>query len=222
MKVVNYLLVMLFSFLASNVPAHDMMFLFGRGSIGTIDFKLNNDDSEWLKSNKPAINIGITLPENPPFDLISEGDHRSYEGLSADYISLLADMLQASINLTVYNSRLEAINDIKNGKIDLLTTSNRFEEFHGLVLSHPYIKDMPTLYISEASAQSKKSILLLWPMIIYRIERFMRYILMLLLFTIHHDKKPSQQQSLARLMLSLLISFQPTILLITHLPSVLS
>ncbi|MGT4067297.1 UNVERIFIED_CONTAM: transporter substrate-binding domain-containing protein [Aeromonas hydrophila] len=156
MKVVNYLLVMLFSFLASNVPAHDMMFLFGRGSIGTIDFKLNDDDSEWLKSNKPAINIGITLPENPPFDLISEGDHRSYEGLSADYISLLADMLQTSINLTVYNSRLEAINDIKNGKIDLLTTSNRFEEFHGLVLSHPYIKDMPTLYISEASAQSKK------------------------------------------------------------------
>ncbi|HHQ4671709.1 TPA: ATP-binding protein [Aeromonas veronii] len=138
----------------TNSRANDII-LSGRDSIDKLSFSLSAEKQQWLR-DKGQLTIGFSLPDNPPFDMTTNGTKKSYEGLSADYVSLLEHALNTRIILKPYKSRIDAITDIKNGKIDLLTTSNRFEEFHNLILSNAYVKDMPALYISEKTEQQKQ------------------------------------------------------------------
>lgn len=138
----------------TNSRANDIT-LSGRDSIDKFSFSLSAEKQQWLR-DKGQLTIGFSLPDNPPFDMTTSGTKKYYEGLSADYVRLLERSLNTKVILKPYKSRIDAITDIKNNKIDLLTTSNRFEEFHNLILSSAYVKDMPALYVSEKTEQKKQ------------------------------------------------------------------
>ncbi|WP_345888694.1 ATP-binding protein [Shewanella algae] len=122
--------------------------LFGHTTLGEVEVQLSDEQWDWLQTQK-TIRVGISTPDYPPFDMTMDGSSDFYEGLSADYLQVLSEALRVKIELHFFNSRQNAIAAVKAGELDLLTTSNRYEEFHELQLSHAYIDDVPVLYVSE-------------------------------------------------------------------------
>ncbi|WP_323912550.1 ATP-binding protein [Aeromonas veronii] len=153
MMIIRAMIILITLGFQTNTKANDFTLL-GRDSIDKISISISSEKQQWLH-DKGQLTVGFSLPENPPFDMTSNGTNQYYEGLSADYIRLLERLLNVKVILKPYKSRIDAIKDIKSGKVDLLTTSNRFEEFHSLVLSTSYVKDMPAIYISERTEQKK-------------------------------------------------------------------
>lgn len=121
--------------------------LFGHPSLTKNTIKLTSEQKKYL-SKKDIIRVGITLPDYPPYDITIDGQSEYYEGVSADYLNLVSDMLNTKIHLYKYKNRVEAIEAVKRNEIDVLTTSNQYEKFSGLALSIPYIEDIPVLYTS--------------------------------------------------------------------------
>ena len=122
--------------------------LFGHTTIGEVKVQLSSAQWDWLQTQK-TIRVGISTPDYPPFDMTMNGTSSYYEGLSADYLQILSEILKVKIELHFFNSRQNAIAAVKAGELDLLTTANRYEEFHELQLSHAYIDDVPVLYVSK-------------------------------------------------------------------------
>lgn len=122
--------------------------LFGRTTIGEVKVQLSDEQWNWLQTQK-TIRVGISIPDYPPFDMTMSGSSDFYEGMSADYLQILSEVLKVKIELHLFNSRQNAIAAVKAGELDLLTTSNRYEEFHELQLSQAYIDDVPVLYVSD-------------------------------------------------------------------------
>src|SRR3990167_4088314 len=115
----------------------------GRSSVNNYSVELDQDDWRWLRE-KRFLRIGFTYPDYPPFDLTTNS--REYEGLTADYASLIADLLNIDIEAYGYNSRTEALAALEKNDIDMLGTSNLFEAASdSIVLSQPYADDKPVL-----------------------------------------------------------------------------
>ncbi|MDQ2107663.1 MULTISPECIES: transporter substrate-binding domain-containing protein [unclassified Vibrio] len=144
-----FILVLLYSSFSysSDISKRDIS-LFGRPSIGPIELIKNEKQITWLMQ-KRILNVGISIPDYPPFDMTIDGGNWYYEGLTADYLNIISRMLDLNVNLVLFDSRFDAINAIKKGEIDVLTTSNLFEKYYELSLSIPYINDYPSLYASK-------------------------------------------------------------------------
>ncbi|MFB2668642.1 ATP-binding protein [Shewanella xiamenensis] len=142
--------IILISLIVPNVYSKEKysLSLHGYPSIDKVDIKLTANQEHWIKQHK-ILNVGISKPDYPPFDITLNGKSTFYEGVSADYLRIISEVLKIEVKLHFFDSRTAAIDAIKNGKIDLLTTSNRFEEFFNLELSESYIPDTPALYIAD-------------------------------------------------------------------------
>ena len=117
--------------------------LLGRSSAQGQHLQLDDSDQRWLR-NKGTLLLGASSPEYPPFGITSNGT--DYEGLTADYAQLLAELLQVEVGVRRYNSRQEVITALKQGQIDFLGTANGYEAADPqLVLSSPYADDQPIL-----------------------------------------------------------------------------
>lgn len=87
--------------------------------------------------------LGVLDQENPPLDILGTG--LSFEGITADYASLLAAQLRLQVQVKVFSTFEEAVTALRDGRIDLLgsVTAQRAREA-GLRLSRPYASDQPT------------------------------------------------------------------------------
>ncbi len=125
------------------VSATEDMRVFGRSTVKGYQVNLNESDRQWLLEKK-TLRLGTSLPDYPPLDIVT--NIRDYEGITADYANLLAQLFGIKIIVKGYASREEAIKALKNGDIDLLGTANDFEAADAdLTLSTPYANDQPTL-----------------------------------------------------------------------------
>ena len=121
----------------------DEMRLFGRSAVVGYEAHLSEADHRWL-AQKRVLHIGVSLPDYPPLDIIS--NNRDYEGITADFTSLLGQLLGVQVEVKDYPSRNAAIEALKRGDVDLLGTANDFDVADpDLVLSRPYANDQPTL-----------------------------------------------------------------------------
>ncbi|MGX7654896.1 ATP-binding protein [Shewanella putrefaciens] len=127
--------------------------LYGHSTVGEVKLDLSKEQQDWLQQHG-KIRVGITTPDYPPFDMTMDGHSKYYEGLSADYLQILSEILKVKIELHFFDSRPKAIDAIKNNDVDMLTTANRYEEFYGLELSQHYVEDIPALYISDKVSPS--------------------------------------------------------------------
>ncbi|MFB4391244.1 MULTISPECIES: transporter substrate-binding domain-containing protein [unclassified Pseudomonas] len=120
----------------------DALRLLGRSQVTGYQLDLAADDARWLRA-KGTLRLGISAPDYPPFDLTS---NHQYEGISADYAALVAELLQVRLSIHRYDSRAALIGALKRGEIDLLSTANGFEaQEPGITLSTPYSDDQPVL-----------------------------------------------------------------------------
>ncbi|RCL27600.1 histidine kinase [Pseudomonas sp. AFG_SD02_1510_Pfu_092] len=108
---------------------------------------LSSEDRQWLQQRQHLV-LGSSRPDYPPLEInVSQHD---FEGLSADYAGIIAEQLGISIEVRRYDSRHEAIAALREGRIDLLGSSNAFEAADAqLSLSSPYADDLLVIVTRE-------------------------------------------------------------------------
>ncbi|MGX1022065.1 two-component system sensor histidine kinase EvgS [Pseudomonas sp. Y3 TE3536] len=109
--------------------------------------QLSDQDRHWLQQRGQLV-LGSSRPDYPPFEInISE---RDYEGLSADYAGIIAEQLGIPVVVRRFDNRHAAIAALREGRIDLLGSSNAFEAADAhLGLSSPYADDLPVIVTRE-------------------------------------------------------------------------
>ncbi|MFK3819260.1 transporter substrate-binding domain-containing protein [Pseudomonas sp. NPDC089407] len=129
--------------LASSEPRQ----LLARSASAAAPLALSSDDRLWLQRHQHLV-LGSSRPDYPPFEInISP---RDYEGLSADYAGIIGEQLGIDIEVRRFDSRHEAITALREGRIDLLGSSNAFEAADAqLSLSTPYADDLPVIVTRE-------------------------------------------------------------------------
>ncbi|WP_371263288.1 transporter substrate-binding domain-containing protein [Pseudomonas sp. NBRC 111131] len=129
--------------LADSEPRH----LLARAASAAQPMQLAPEDRQWLQQRNVLL-LGSSRPDYPPFEInVSLAD---YEGLSADYAGLIAEQLGIPIEVRRFSSRQEAITALREGKIDLLGSSNGFEAADAHIsLSLPYADDLPVIVTRE-------------------------------------------------------------------------
>lgn len=128
---------------ASSEPRH----LLARSISAAAPLALSGEDRHWLKQRQRLV-LGSARPDYPPFEInVSQHD---YEGLSADYAGIIGEQLDIPIEVRRFDSRHEAITALRDGRIDLLGSSNAFEAADAqLSLSTPYADDLPVIVTRE-------------------------------------------------------------------------
>nr|WP_256214660.1 transporter substrate-binding domain-containing protein [Pseudomonas sp. H1h] len=128
--------------MALAAPAETLRVL-GRSTVDNYSVSLDGQDWSWLRS-KGVLHLGASAPDYSPFAITSNGT--DYEGLTADYVQLLAELLNVRVEVRRYASRAEVLQALKNGEVDLVGTANGFEAADPeLALSRAYADDLPTL-----------------------------------------------------------------------------
>ncbi|SDZ66946.1 transporter substrate-binding domain-containing protein [Pseudomonas sp. NFIX28] len=128
---------------AADEPEVETLQLLGRSGLGEHQVGLAEVDWSWLRK-KGTLYLGVSAPDYPPFDVTGNG--RDYEGLTADYVGLLAQLLHVQVQVRRFPSRTDVIRALKDGEIDLLGTANGFEETDPeLVMSTAYADDQPMI-----------------------------------------------------------------------------
>ncbi|MBA1205377.1 transporter substrate-binding domain-containing protein [Pseudomonas capeferrum] len=125
------------------LQAAELPMLYGRASLSGPRLIPDDDQLRWLWQ-RSGLKLGIVLPENPPFDILTTG--REYEGITADYASLLGQHLQREVQVRTFSSLGNAMAALREGDVDLLgsITAQQAREA-GVLLSTPYAQDRPIL-----------------------------------------------------------------------------
>lgn len=119
--------------------------LLGRSQVEAYSVALDASDRQWLRQHNP-LRLGVSSPDYAPFDISANG--QDFEGVTADYAQLLAQLLDVHIDVRRYASRPLAMAALKRGELDLLGSANGFEAGDSaLALSNAYADDSPTLVI---------------------------------------------------------------------------
>ncbi|MBX8470820.1 MULTISPECIES: ATP-binding protein [unclassified Pseudomonas] len=106
-----------------------------------VQIQLDEQDRQWLRAH-PVLRIGASWPDYPPFELTRK--RHEQEGLTADYANAIAQILNIAVEVWCYSDRASAMAALKAGEVDLLGTSNKFEEADSdLMLSRAYAEDQP-------------------------------------------------------------------------------
>lgn len=77
---------------------------------------LDNEELRWLWEHR-VLRLGVIARDNPPFDMLTTG--QAYEGITADYVGLLASQLRLEVQLQVFASFAETAAALRQGRIDL-------------------------------------------------------------------------------------------------------
>ncbi|MGT4067300.1 UNVERIFIED_CONTAM: transporter substrate-binding domain-containing protein [Aeromonas hydrophila] len=104
---------------------------------------LTKDQQYWLRERKKLI-LAVSLPDNPPMDITSRAN--LYEGVTADVVGLLQEIIGTDIEVKVFKTRAAAIDAVKTGIADFIGSSNNYEKGEGLLLTNNYLSATPVLY----------------------------------------------------------------------------
>src|SRR5471030_1667101 len=104
---------------------------------------LTPEEDAWL-GQKKILTLGISNPQYPPFDITN--NRGEFEGITADYIGLIEEMLHVKVEVKIFSSRRSALKALQNNEIDLLGSATQFDQ-HGadILLSDPYASEQSVL-----------------------------------------------------------------------------
>jgi len=140
---VLYLLALLCPWASSASAQPQMLALLGRSTVDGYSAALSASDTRWLQQ-KGRLALAVSAPDYPPFDITTSG--HTLEGITADYVGLLQQLLRVEIEVRRYDSRAEAVQALKQGEVDLLGTANSYEmQDPQLQMSSAYAVDQPVL-----------------------------------------------------------------------------
>ncbi|MCG9966229.1 ATP-binding protein [Shewanella cutis] len=116
----------------------------GHPNLEATKLEITPAEEIYLQSFK-ELKVAITEPNFHPYDFI-DNESFFYQGISADYLNLIKESLNLNIKIIRFEKREDAINAVKTGEADILTTANSYENNNGLQLSIPYLTDRPALF----------------------------------------------------------------------------
>ncbi|MCK3839288.1 MULTISPECIES: transporter substrate-binding domain-containing protein [Pseudomonas] len=123
--------------------------LLGREPAADFDVELQNHDWRWLR-NKKVLVVGTARSDPAP--LVVSSDPADFEGVTADYVGLLAAVLGVDVQIRRYDNKDLALQALKTGELDLLGSAREYEVAQaGLVMSRPYLLDQMVLATSRGS-----------------------------------------------------------------------
>lgn len=135
-------LVLLMGLLTCMQPAlgdHGLPYRLTASFVALKPLQLSPAEQQWL-ARYATLRVGIALGDYEPVDIIDDRDY--YQGLSADYLSMVRDRLGASVEVLGYRKRDQAVADLLAGKIDILTSASGFERgIEGIAFSREYMAD---------------------------------------------------------------------------------
>lgn len=104
---------------------------------------LTPEQQAWI-AQKKVLRLGVSSPQYPPFDIIN--NRAEFEGITADYIGLIEEMLHVKAEVKIFGSRRSALNALQNGEIDLLGSATQFDQHDAkILLSEPYASEQSVL-----------------------------------------------------------------------------
>lgn len=129
--------------------AFEPLTLLGRAPAAGLGVELENSDWRWLR-NKKVLVIGAVRSDPAPSVVFSEpGD---FEGVTADYVGLLAELLGVDVQIRGYDNMDLALQALKLGELDMVGSTRESEITKpGLALSLPYTLDKMVLVTSRGS-----------------------------------------------------------------------
>lgn len=96
-------------------------------------------DRQWLEKRQ-RLRVGISIADYEPIDIAT--DRNRFQGISADYLSLIGSTLNIPLHVIGFAERDEAIHALRNGTIDILSSAKGFERAgEGLAFSRDYMPD---------------------------------------------------------------------------------
>lgn len=100
---------------------------------------LDGTDRRWLNDRGP-LRVGIAIADYEPIDITS--DRNRYQGISADYLSLVSAKLSAPVQVVGFAKREQAVAALLDGTLDILTSANGYEQgFENLAFTQEYMPD---------------------------------------------------------------------------------
>ncbi|PYC03542.1 histidine kinase [Pseudomonas protegens] len=119
------------------------------------ELPLTNDDWQWLR-NKRELVLGTSQQNLPPLEMVNES--REYEGITADYIGLLADALRVKISVRAYDNREQVFKALAKGEIDFMGSVTPVDaQQRQLLRSQRYLVNRPTLVARLGDSPSLKN-----------------------------------------------------------------
>lgn len=111
---------------------------------------LSQAEQRWLGPAR-VLRVGISFADYEPVDITF--DRNRYQGISADYLSLVAERLGVKTQVLAFAKREEAVEALHQGAIDVLTSANGFERsVQRLVFTNDYIPDRSMVVVRGGAA----------------------------------------------------------------------
>lgn len=106
---------------------------------------LTASEQQWLEAHRP-LKVGISIDDYQPIDITR--DRNRYQGISADYLSLIGARLNAPMQVLGFAERAQAVEALRNGTIDILTSANGYErDVSGLRFTEDYMPDRSVVVV---------------------------------------------------------------------------
>lgn len=133
-----YVLLTAFSGLPSMANASQQeLFKLPKSFIEAKPLVLEPAQRQWL-NDRGQLSVGIFIGDYAPMDIAS--DNNLYQGISADYLSLVRDKLGIRIQVLGFDKREQAVAALLSGEVDILTSANGYERgIEGLAFSTNYM-----------------------------------------------------------------------------------
>lgn len=81
------------------------------------EMTLNPESQRWLARHN-VLRVGVWSHSLPPYSVEFEKD--AFEGLSADYLAIIAKTMNLPVEIKRYNNRLELVEALNNKQVDLI------------------------------------------------------------------------------------------------------
>ncbi|WP_296257615.1 MULTISPECIES: transporter substrate-binding domain-containing protein [unclassified Pseudomonas] len=119
--------------------AENLPFVLGAPFLSQEALPLDADDRQWLDGHR-RLRVGISISDYEPIDITS--DRNRYQGLSADYLSLISAKLDIPVRVSGFAKREQAVAALLSGEVDLLSSASGYERgASGLGFTRDYLSD---------------------------------------------------------------------------------
>lgn len=99
--------------------------------------------AQWLKQHS-TLRVGVSASAHPPFQL--DTDPADFEGITADYLALLAPALGVTFQVLQYPNRQAAIAALDSAEVDMITGDPTLADAHpSLLATDSYLTDRAVL-----------------------------------------------------------------------------
>lgn len=119
--------------------AENLPFVLGAPFLSQQALQLDDSDRQWLDEHR-RLRVGISIADYEPIDITS--DRNRYQGLSADYLSLISAKLGIPVRVSGFAKREQAVAALLAGEVDLLSSASGYERgVSGLAFTRDYLPD---------------------------------------------------------------------------------